>query len=75
MISNVTFGEWLKVVRGSKTQVEMATRLGISKQYWNDLERGRRGPSRRVVGLLIDAFNIDRTAMHRFAARAHGWDV
>lgn len=37
--------EWLKQIRGERTQKEMSEALGISRQYYSQLELGIRGTS------------------------------
>lgn len=55
------FGKLLRQTRGDISASELARRIGVSPQYWSDVERGRRGPfdkdmTERVATLLsVDA--------------------
>jgi len=64
-LGELTFGQVLKAHREAEelTQIELAKKLGISKQSLNDLERGRRIPSpsraaniAKKLGMLEESF-------------------
>lgn len=74
------FAEMLATVRGSlgKTQAAMANDLGISPQYLNDLERGRRSPSVAVVDRICTYLGRGPAGVrewHIAGAAAHGWKL
>lgn len=65
------------------TQKAMAEILGVSPQFYSDLERGKRKPSVRIAESLArfeyKNFGFDHTLeyfvtrWHTLAANAHGW--
>ena len=58
------------------TQQTFAKMIGISPQYLNDLEKGRRLPSVAVTDKICnDRGPKGRLEWHLAGARAHGWDV
>ena len=62
------------------SQLGMAIELGISPQYYHDLENGRRMPSVNIVQRITNFCQIGHgkaaiRAWHIMAARTHGWDV
>lgn len=62
------------------SQLDMATELGISPQYYHDLENGRRLPSVRIIYAITSHLQLGHRkaaarAWHIMAARSHGWDV
>lgn len=67
-------------------QKDMANLLGISPQYYHDLENDRRKPSIRIatavsainrrLGLLKSETALSNKRLwHCLAAKANGWDV
>lgn len=75
----MTFLEMLADVRSHHdTSKDLAEKLGISTQYLNDIERGRKRPSRQFVDRICTYLGRGpkgRQAWHLAAARAHGWEV
>lgn len=53
----MTVGNTLKSLRGSKTQGEVATALGISKSAWAMYERGDRVPRDEIKVRIARYFN------------------
>lgn len=49
---------WLKKLRGNKTQTELARDLKISQQFLCDIENGKRNPSRDTIDKIENLFNI-----------------
>jgi len=61
-----------------QSQVEMATAIGVSPQFYHDIMHGRRLPSVAFVDKLCVAFGRGpkgRAEWHRAAAREHGWEI
>jgi transcriptional regulator with XRE-family HTH domain len=60
-------GQRIRTLRKSAgwTQVEMADRLGLARQYISDLEQGKRDPSLSILQVLSDGFAI---SLSRFLA-------
>ncbi len=50
--------EWLKEIRGKRTQKEMSEALGISRQYYSQLELGLRGTSYTTACKLAEKLGI-----------------
>lgn len=60
------------------SQKAMADRLGISTQYYHDLEKGRRTPSVAVVEFICKEFGrgpVGIKTWHYAGAKAHGWKI
>ena len=49
---NVTFSEYLRNLRGIKTQKIFSKELGISNSLYTKLENGEREPSKKILILL-----------------------
>lgn len=57
-------------------QKDFAYRVGVSPQYQNDLEMGRRMPSVNYVQAVLQNFpDADEREWYRAGARVHGWRV
>lgn len=50
--------EWLKEIRGKRTQKEMSEALGISRQYYSQLELGVRGTSYATACNLAEKLGV-----------------
>lgn len=48
----------LRIELDLKSQ-EMAEKLGISKQYYSNIENGRHNPSYEVIEVFEKVFNVD----------------
>ena len=78
--SSMTFADMLVEVRTNveMSQTAFAKALGISPQYLNDLEHGRRLGSVAFVNSLCDLMGRGpkgRKEWHMAGARSHGWEV
>jgi DNA-binding XRE family transcriptional regulator len=75
----MTFVEMFKIVRNEAkiTRSDFARDLGISKQYFCDLEHGRRMPSVALVNKIcaLGRDSRGRLEWHIAGAQAHGWEV
>lgn len=77
---DMTFVEMLAtVLRESEVKRStFAAGLGVSPQYFSDLEHGRRLPSVSVVNKICAYMGRGpkgRLEWHRAGARAHGWEI
>lgn len=60
------------------SQNTLATRTGVSQSYINQLVTGNKLPSGAWINLIADTVglsNEERAALHRKAARSHGFDI
>lgn len=72
------FQKLLIDARGDVSQRVTAKDFGVSVQYYNDLEKGRRGPNPVLINRLAVFYGLGdekRKQWHRLCARQVGWDV
>lgn len=55
----MTLGERLKIIRGTRTQTEFSTELGLSKNTYVRYERGQRIPDTAFLETVIKKFHIN----------------
>src|SRR5438034_5455341 len=72
-----TFREWMRQMRKAHDliQEQLADRIGCSPETIRKIEAGRRRPSRQMVDLLADTFDVpqeDRPALMRLARTGSG---
>ena len=67
----LTFAKVLRANRKCEeiSQDQAAKMLGISKQYLNDLETGRRFPSMEFAGMVAKKFNDNPSSWQRYLKR------
>ena len=52
------FGERLRELRGSCSQAEIATKIGVSSQSWGFYERNQKEPTLETIGIICKLFRI-----------------
>jgi putative transcriptional regulator len=59
--------EWLKDIRKELglTQFEAAKSIGISKSYYNEIEKGKKNPSGSMALRIATLFNFDMSRFYR----------
>lgn len=73
-----TFGQFIAIEREKSqlTQKELAAKVGISAQYLNDIERGRRGPPPDyLIEVFINALKADNPDVFYYYAGRFPPDV
>jgi len=55
--------EWLREIRGDRSQLDIANLCGISHQMYNFIENGHRRPSVKVAKRLGEALGFDWTRL------------
>jgi transcriptional regulator with XRE-family HTH domain len=69
----VTFGELLKELRGNRPVLKCAKNIGVSTQYWYDLERGARNPPHpTVIAKIAATIGADEAVLQVAAAETLG---
>ena len=55
--------EWLREIRGKRSQLEIANQCGVSHQMYNFIENGKRRPSVAVAKRIGAALGFDWTRL------------
>jgi transcriptional regulator with XRE-family HTH domain len=65
----MTFGEQIRVARLAKkfTKSEAARRVGITPQYYSDIEKKNIIPSEEVIQKIVDTFELDEKQIFTLA--------
>src|SRR5690242_6939463 len=79
MTQFATFAQWLRARRKARglTQENLADRIGCSPETVRKIEAGRRRPSRQMVKVLAQHFDVsgeDEQALMRLARLGHEED-
>lgn len=65
----MTFGQYLRHIRGELAQRRFAQYLRCSNQYVNDLERDRRMPSNQMLARIADVAQVPLDVLYYYAGR------
>lgn len=53
------YREFLKTARGKKTQKKFAEELGVTREYYGNIERGTQTPSLKFLANAAEKLNAD----------------
>jgi transcriptional regulator with XRE-family HTH domain len=74
--TEITFSQRLKTWRKAAglSQESAAEKLGVSRSYLNQVEKGSRTAGRKLVTKFHEIVNTENLAMAGQAVRSHDWD-